>query len=900
MNKNILRLSPRKFAIIYIFLIIYFIFLFQPQKDIAEWTYDMACSTFLLSKSVQLNLSVEKIFQKYFGQYADTPGLYQVLEYNLINFIFQSSLSATFYLFFSYFGIDLISSQIILYFFIWLLTFIIAYLLGRALFNKAFGLVFACLFSTLPYFNIIMRSGWIQVAIVPMSAMLGPLLIFDTHNAKRSSGTKWLCYVYILILSVIMTTKYTGTVFSPILYGGTAVFAIISVKLFERIFAGKRQFSDTADYRLRKWYYYVSAVIFIALFIQGFLYFYQLHFTTDIGANIKSIFQLAMGRKGPPSDTPLFYKLVNTFRSLFYQDYSETELTSAHEQTWYFYKPLIPLWYSVFIIFGILSTLNKLRKSERPIENLFPLLAAGISLFLGVRYQNVSGRSSIAYLPWLILLSARGIFFLFENIRIWPFKNKRNIPVIALAIIVSAASIFDFNYIFVRQRDEQQYIWSGIKDVKDFLDDYKNYYLICYSNRLGIPALFYLADFSDNFTEGQEIDESWDRHDYEKYLDSLREKYDNVFILISTNFNFIKNPGPAQKFFYPRGPETFLYDHMDNLLFFEKEPVKTIYNRTGFPKFYIYKPAIDYITMKSADSSLDIALDNIQKIEIKGNINKIIFENKDDKKEIVFPPGNLFHYIQFNRSSINGEVIYPMDFSENILPKNIILSEDVKHSKILEESFIFGAIYLTAGGFGSIRRGHAFFDYKIDNADITGFETFNLFNIFNDFQKETSITYSYSVNGDNDFQRLAKIKSDGSRKYSLFRCIFTGDSLAETKRELRELLGWFQICQYSRIFFDNPVKKITFLYKFKAFRSYHTQINSIINRNKMIFTYNKLFYISDISQKYRKLTIISNNSPIKVKILHNNLSKMILNRAKTRTSALAKILKNSIKTYAKL
>lgn len=861
MKRYLLRFTWKKLAIIYLLLIVYFIFLFQPQEDIAEWAYDMAASTFLLSKSITLNLPVEEVFNRYFGAYTATPDLYRVLEYNLINFMFQSFLSAVFYIFLSGIGLDLITTQIFLYFFIWLLTFACAYLLGKILWNRKFGFLFACMFSTLPYFNVIVRSGWIQVSIVPMSAMLGALLIFEQHKTR---GRKWLCLLCLLGIAIVMCTKYTGTVFSPVLYGGIAFFLIVLVKSI----LNKRRFQEAEIYRYGKWYYYILSVIFIVLFIQIFLYYYQLHFTTDIDADIGSIFRLAKGRMGSPPDHPWTYKIKYTFSNLFYQDYYDRKLNMVHDQTWYYYKPLIPIWYSVFAIFGLFSVVKALLRKEDYVGNTFILLSVGISLYLGTKYENISGRSSVAYLPWLVLLCAKGVYYISEKLERRFLRLAKNTFMSFILIGITGLSIYDFNGVFVYHRDEQQYVWSGIREVKKFLNNYENYYLITCTSELLKPALFYLADFSDNFTEYLEINNPEKEHELIKQIDFYRKRHYKIFALVSTHFNYLHNPGFAQTSSWPRGPGVRLYDYFHNSVFFENKPKKIIYSRTGFPKFYIYEVLPESISIGTIVSNTDIILSGIKDLEVKGDIEGISITTDIGEREIIFPPGNIFHHLSFENGTITGEVIYPLDFSQEKLPENIRLSPGIKHKKIKEQKYIFGALYISTGGGrmdNEVYTGRADFVYRIKNAYIKGFETFNLYNIYNDRHKATSIDLSYRINNDH-FEQLERICNNGSMRYSFITDRSKIVSATEERPEKLGIYGWCQISGFSARQFSKPVEEITFRYNLTAIRTYQAQVNSITTPSGEPFSYIKLSYILPKTGRVTRCKILSNEEDKKVEI----------------------------------
>ena len=706
--------------------------------------------------------------------------------------------------------IFVITNTIILIF-----TSLTAFILGKQLFSREYGLILSLLISSNVYFNQLLRSNSEQQTLIyPLIFLLSIYVIRkiflennNVYNRILLAGCLSLCWLngYPNTTLVLFPFILVLIIFLPLLINNFNNILKINYLNFINIIE-----------ILLIFIFFTISVLFIWSYVHNYEFF---HYLEILNTRFGRIFSGEFTNESFINNFNIL-NLISHFKNLFTVIFSNTDIYySPHEPQFLYKISYINLIEGLFFLSGIFllfrnflfknfnhiilllifllfisrSFTDRLWLVEKLNYDYFFLIhffsAYGIYKFsknkIFTKFINLEIFRIFFYQIKNISYKIYFLIFLRKNIKINNTSNiKEKNSYIYIIFLIFLINSFNFNFYFINKFNENLGQHNGIYEIKKFIKNnlLENDDLLIIDWRWGdvyYPALLTNLEGKYNWDVLSNKNEIFNNTNYASYY----KKFENVYIISTANFTNISYKTKAA------GGRKILsnQDYKDLLSY--GNFYKIIKDRNNRPIYNIHKLSsnlnhkfIDSMNKISFKTEINLKKDELLNyIDLPANIKNIDIICDQNKINYDFSQNN-FDYLHLNFVKQSYAEIYN-DFSNNKYKPNKS-SKDI----LFYESNDKNTTYLTSqNNISKVSYKHTF-PFQIDTLQIS-----TPYLIFNNLNKSNFLQIKLKDENNTNIT-VEKIYSDGSQKYGNWTIFPPFDIL--------ELTG------YSKNFFTNYISKI--------------------------------------------------------------------------------------------
>lgn len=639
---------------------------------------------------------------------------------------------------------------------------LLSFYLGKLLYDRFFGVVFATLIAMDVYFNVNIKTGAVIFAI-NVFLILGTIYFFlKAHHQEQKKKLKPIIFSGIFASMCLFNgypQPYCTFLFLAAFMGFIVLLAIISK--FKLIDGSYRKF------KLIKFYYYIIFVV-VSLSCLIYAFMWDGVCKAEFGTTYKETLVQNLGRFSPQysplkMDKEEFKTRVVKFLDTVFVDSDRDayfSMSGVHSDTAFARYPVIAYVSGIFFFIGLFYLFKRRKESD---ILLIVFLAVTSFVIIGI-FRPFAPRAYIFTTPFLLIISSLGYIKVFNGIisKIPKISCVYRKGLILLIVIVLTSPQYDaITNEFVKRRVGQK-IWNaGQNEIFDFLkknindrslvvlagskDVYAWLHYIYFENK-EIPTVFY-------------YDESLINKNFELWKNRKYKDFDTIYFVFPSEYYAIENPGGVFGNYGMKIRFTPFLNANPNI-----QPAKVVSSKLGVPMHYIYRINKNdqyrkrTIVLRMKDKKpVDVKINQpllVDSLYVKGEADSIVFSNGYTKQKIDLNlKDNMDAFIDFGENSVIE--FYP-DFDQDEPFDNVAVYEGLSKGK---------------GGFRvSLKKGYnkgklVFkfdFPYNIKSAHIRTNPR-----IFNDYMFLNRISSYYSSDGEN-YKQLYNIVSNGNVRFGRY------------------------------------------------------------------------------------------------------------------------------------
>ena len=729
-------------------------------------------------------------------------------------------------------------------------TTIIAFYLGRMLYDSLFGFIFSLLLTVNVFYNVIFQTGTIYYTFCIPLTLISFFTFLRLHKNNSGISKKSVCGV---IISALFFAIALFHVYPHALFGFVFSFLFVVSLVFSRLFGKTGLVEFNKDFKLLGIKLYLIFLIFIVVFYFSLTSFWEIYNRVPLGTVLKWSASGEIARNLSVSWEDIVRRLPwiasKTVEIIFTdidKGYNFAQY-GVHSDTSISGHPILNFMETLFFIAGIAYCFIK--RSSLHIFCLSTLVfTIGLIVF---KYYPPIQRAYFFVIPILTLFMAVGVrevFYGWFNQKVAISRKKVMFftsSVLLIIIIWNFMSIYHF-----RVSEGGNKIWlNGLNQIFDFLEESgdKNNLVVFGDNNINTYGtmstnLYVKNKFNDVIYYNKDLAQKT-VNEFGNWMKNTLSTYDNIIFVFPAESYLMGNPGQSfgnygMKRFY----EKFLKANGYPL------PSKVVRNPKGVPLHYIYKFNKQWLTKKFVEVKMGetiLSSNSIYRIEsfyVSGPVEITIKNgNNEWNKNLSFLTDGMDFYIK-NTELKEGYIEYYPDFST--LEKASLNTTEIKNFKIVDGNS--GLTWIESKQPANDLKYLFNFPFKIKRADVRTNPR-----IFNDKSLMNLLKIAYSF--DNRlYVLLNSIRSNGNGRFGNNDGPSGGGD-----RQPYPMSGFNEYATYNVFYPESDKLYLNFKFMNATWSNGHVQLSSHDKSTFFKFTV-------DLSRYLGEIPLISDNSNITI------------------------------------